>query len=375
MPDTPSLQLTLDRPSHTYPVHFKPLSQVPALLAAADLRVGRCIVITDTNVKPLYSEKLLEALTNAGWAPHEIVVPAGEATKSLPHLSTVYNKILELQIDRQTPVLALGGGVVGDLAGFAAASVLRGVPLVHLPTTLIGQADSSIGGKTGINHKTGKNLIGAFYQPELVCADPQTLQSLPLREWTSGLGEVVKYAYIVDPELFSYLTENWTTVLNRNPEAIEVVVPRSAAIKVDVVREDEREAGRRAILNFGHTVGHAIEKASGYGTFTHGEAIALGMVAALYLSHQQQPEFPLEKALTLVERLPVHHGLDDLSFDKIWQVMHNDKKVKNGQIRYILLQEIGTPYVTADIPKPTVQEAWQYTKDYARARLSAPQNA
>ena len=272
----------------SYAVRFRSLADVPALLVEAGLRVGRCLVVTDAHVAAHYRAPLAHALDAAGWTPRVVVLPPGEATKSDVHLRGLYDEALAWGLDRQTPVVALGGGVVGDLAGFAAATLLRGLPLVHLPTSLVAQVDSALGGKTGLNHATGKNLVGAFWQPRLVVTDTTTLATLPQREWTSGLAEVVKHALIADPDLAAFLEAHWADlVLRRDDEAVAQMVRRAAAVKARIVSADEREAGRRALLNFGHTFGHAVEKVAGYGTFTHGEAVALGMRAATALSRRR----------------------------------------------------------------------------------------
>jgi 3-dehydroquinate synthase len=292
-----------------------------------------------------------------------LVLPPGEATKSAAHLAAVYDWALGLGIDRRTPVLALGGGVVGDLAGFAAATLLRGLPLVQLPTSLIAQVDSAIGGKTGINHAAGKNLIGAFHQPRLVLADPATLRTLPQREWTGGLAEVVKAALIADAAFFDWLESNWSGIVAREPEVVAPLVRRAAAIKAAIVAEDEREAGRRALLNFGHTFGHAIERAAGYGTFTHGEAVALGMRAALHLSHALRPDVSFRRADALVARIPVPDGLADLRTADLMQATRTDKKRRGDRIRYVVLREPGAAHVTADVPPGAVEAAWAYAKN------------
>ncbi len=350
------LQVSLD-PERSYLIHFRPLRDVPALMSQAGLRTGRCIVVTDEHVAEYHLPTIEEALRGAGWDVLVVMLPPGETTKSPEHLQTIYDATLEWNIDRKTPLLALGGGVIGDLAGFAAATLLRGLPLIQLPTTLIAQVDSAIGGKTGINHPTGKNLIGAFYQPALVCADLETLGTLPEREWTSGLAEVVKHALIADPELFDFLESNWTEVLQRNPSVVGGMIYRAARIKTKVVGEDEREAGRRAILNFGHTFGHAIERVAGYGQFTHGEAVALGMRAALYLSHRLHPELPLERADRLVTGIPVQGTADSLPIDALLVAMQVDKKVEAGRLRFVVLSRIGHAYVAPTVDRKEVEAA------------------
>jgi 3-dehydroquinate synthase len=345
-----------------YPIHFRSLADTPTLMTQAGLSPGRCLLITDDNVAAHYRSPLRTALRNAGWSPHDIVVPAGESTKSAEHLQSIYDAAFSFGMDRDTPVLALGGGVVGDLAGFAAATLLRGVPLVHLPTSLIAQVDSSIGGKTGINHAAGKNLIGAFYQPTLVVSDVRTTDTLPQREWTSGMAEVIKHALIADEELVAFLEAHITDLLLRRTVAVAEMIRRAAQVKVKVVAADEREQGRRAILNFGHTFGHAIEREAGYGAFTHGEAVAVGMRAALRLSYRLHPSLDVKRADALVRTLPIEGDPQDLSFSSLHDAMRHDKKNKGDTIRFILLDRIGHAYLTDAPTTADLRHAWNFAK-------------
>ena len=343
----------------SYAIHFAPFRAVPRLLTAAGLRKGSCLIVTDTNVAGLYLEKLRGYLLKAGWSPLPgLILPAGERSKAPELLQQIYDHALGAGIHRQTPVLALGGGVIGDLAGYAAATLLRGLPLVHLPTSLIAQVDSSIGGKTGINHSVGKNLIGAFYQPKLVCTDLDALQSLPELEWTSGLAEVVKHGLIADEEFAHELSTNWDRILRRDKNTIRNMVIEAAAIKARIVSEDERETSLRAILNFGHTFGHAIERIAGYGLFTHGEAVAVGMRAALKVSYLLNPDLPYTTIESLLKRLPVRNSIKDLDPTKLTQTMHFDKKVQAGRLRLVLLRGIGSAYVTDKVTEEQVSAGW-----------------
>lgn len=344
-----------------YPVVISSLKQLPTWLERAGLRRGRCLLITDEQVAHLHLASLQSLLEAAGWRPYVLTLPPGEQTKALSYLERIYDEALSQGIDRRTPVLAFGGGVIGDLAGFAAATLLRGLPLVQVPTTLIAQVDSAIGGKTGINHPRGKNLIGAFYQPVLVFADPALLQTLPEREWTSGLAEVVKHALIGDPELFALLETRWSDVLQRAPELLPDLIARAAAVKIRVVMQDEKEAGLRAILNFGHTFGHAIERVAGYGYFTHGEAVALGMQAALWLSHRRHPSLPFARLHALLQQLPVPGRPEALDFEALRQTMQVDKKTLAGRLRFVLLRALGEAYVADDITETELLEAWRFT--------------
>ena len=332
-----------------YEVVFAPLEEAPRRIEDTGIRHGRCLLVTDENVASLHADRLLDVLSSAGWAPTVIVVPPGEETKSSSVLEEVYDRALAAGIDRATPLFAIGGGVVGDLAGYAAATLLRGIPLVHFPTTLVAQVDSAIGGKTGINHGRGKNLIGAFHQPRLVLSDLTTLDTLSNREWTSGLAEVVKHGLISDAELFDFLEASWDDIIERDPSTIHRMVPQAVRVKTAVVQTDERESGLRATLNFGHTFGHAIERIAGYGRFTHGEAVAVGMEVALYLSHDFRPDLQIERALDLVRRIPVAGDPADLSFDALYETMLVDKKTQQGRIRFVLLEHIGRSYVRSDL--------------------------
>ncbi|HEX4211467.1 MAG TPA: 3-dehydroquinate synthase, partial [Candidatus Binataceae bacterium] len=272
--------------SASYPVHTGSaiLEQVGELAEAAGLKPGRAALITDTNVVALYADRVARGLAAVGFEPVVIEFPAGEASKSLGMLGTLYDRLVEAHLDRSSTIFALGGGVTGDLAGFAAATFLRGVALVQLPTTLTAQVDSALGGKTGINHPAAKNLIGAFYQPRMIVADVATLDSLPDREFREGLGEVIKYGAIMDEPMITELERTLPAIIRREPEQLQTIVSRSLWHKADIVQSDEHEGGRRKILNFGHTLGHALEVVAGYGSFLHGEAVAAGMVAAVRLS-------------------------------------------------------------------------------------------
>lgn len=353
----------------SYPVVTAPLHKVPRHLENVGLDGGRCLVVTDENVAPHYRTPLEEALRSDGWTPHVTVLPPGESTKSTEPLNHLYDEALGWGVDRQTPVLALGGGVVGDLAGFAAATLLRGLPLVQVPTSLVAQVDSSLGGKTGINHVRGKNLIGAYWQPELVLADPETLQTLPEREWRSGLAEVVKHAFLDGDPLLSLLENKTEAVAARDADTIAALVPRAARVKARIVEADERETGLRAVLNFGHTFGHAIEQAAGYGRVTHGEAVTLGMRAALLLSRRcsglSSTAFERAQRLTHLTDVPPEAAAPSL--DELRGAMQSDKKNVGDTIRFVLLRAIGEPHVTGDVSDEDLQAAW----DYARESISA----
>ncbi len=358
-----------------YAVCVDGLAALAARLAGVGLRPGPCFVVTDAHVGPLYLGGVRASLEGAGWAVHALTLPAGEETKSAARLAEVYEWALASGIERGDPVLAFGGGVVGDLAGFCAATLLRGVPLVHLPTSLVAQVDSAVGGKTGINHAAGKNLIGAFWQPCLVLADVSTLATLPPREFDSGLAEVVKAALIADAAFFEWLEANWSAILGR--EAVGPMVRQAVALKAEIVVGDEREAHRRALLNFGHTFGHAIERAAGYGRLLHGEAVALGMRAALHLSASLAAGRPLPpdaalpepfgRADRLVAKIPVPPDvLAALSDEALGEAMRADKKRADGRLRFVVLDRIGAARVATDVPTEMVAAAWAYARRAGR---------
>src|SRR6185437_12659387 len=269
-----------------HPVHVGAgaLDQTGRLAREAGVAAGHVLIVTDSNVARLYGERAAASLEAAGFAPRTLQVAAGEQSKSFATLERVYDAIVEAELDRSGAVFALGGGVVGDLAGLAAATYMRGVALVQIPTTMVAQVDSARGGKTAVNHPRAKNLIGAFYQPRLVVADVATLQSLPEREFREGLAEVIKYGAIMDAPMVEALERGLDAILRRDPVALEEIVARSLHHKAAVVAGDAREGGLRKILNYGHTTGHALEASSGYGNFFHREAVAIGMVAAGKLS-------------------------------------------------------------------------------------------
>ncbi len=312
----------------------------------AQLKPGRrCAVITDDNVGGHFAGAALNSLAASGFAPVLISIPAGEKSKRLAVVEKCCDQLAAHRLERNSFIVALGGGVVGDLAGFVAATYLRGIPFVQVPTTLLAQVDSSVGGKTGVNLKAGKNLVGAFYQPRLVLCDLDTLKTLPKREYISGLAEVIKYGVIYDAILFAQLERNLPKLLQRDAATLRNVIARCCEIKADVVGQDETESGLRAILNFGHTIGHAIENSSGYGKFLHGEAIAIGQVAAAKLSHEilGLPSGDAERIEKLFVRagLPVKIKLSPVQRKKLFTAMKLDKKISAGEITFVLAEKIG----------------------------------
>ncbi len=353
--------LSVRTDSRTYPIRFVALATVPTELRRLNLNGPDVIIVTDENVAAHYRSPLLHAFESDGWTPHLMVVPPGESSKSLGQLKQMYDTLLPQGIERSTPVCTVGGGVVGDLGGFAAATLLRGVPLVHVPTSLLAQVDSSIGGKTGINHDVGKNLIGSFYQPHAVLVDPETLLTLPAKEWINGMAEAVKHALIADVELIDYLEAHLVDILgHHNLEATVPAIRNAMQVKVDIVAQDEREAGQRAWLNFGHTFAHAIEHVAGYGAIAHGQAVAIGMRAALYLSHQRFPDaIDRDRLDALITRLP-RPDVSHLRFDLLHQAMQHDKKTQDGTLRFVLLRAPGDPFVADDCTPGALRHAWQF---------------
>ncbi len=312
----------------------------------AQLKLGqRCAVITDANVGRHFAKTAMKSLAASGFEAVLVTVPAGEKSKRLAMVEKCYDALAAHRLERKSFIVALGGGVVGDLAGFVAATYLRGIPFVQVPTTLLAQVDSSVGGKTGVNLKAGKNLAGAFYQPQLVLCDLDTLKALPRREFVSGLAEVIKYGVIYDAVLFAQLERNLPKLLQRDMGTLKAIIARCCEIKADVVGQDETESGLRAILNFGHTIGHAIENSSGYGKYLHGEAIAIGQVAAAQLSHKilGLPTRDVERIGKLFQQagLPVKIRLDAARRKKLFAAMKLDKKVSGGEVKFVLAEKIG----------------------------------
>lgn len=320
-------------------------------------------IITDENVRQLYGESVIASIRHAGLQVDLFSVPAGESSKSFEQAQLLYTKLLEKQATRQSIIIALGGGVVGDLAGFVAATFMRGITFVQIPTTVLAQVDSSVGGKVGINHPLGKNLIGAFYQPKFVLIDPVVLASLPEREIRAGAAEIIKYGYIYDREFYNLISNQLAALFSRKDTALlERALYRSCEIKAAVVAEDETESGLRAILNFGHTVGHAIETVTGYTAFLHGEAVVHGMKAALYLSHLagRLTMAQLEENAAVLDQFKVPQLPAGMSCDKLLFAMQNDKKRSAKGQQWVLLQEVGRAFLTRSVPEEWVRQAVDY---------------
>jgi 3-dehydroquinate synthase len=349
--------LTVDLGERSYPIHIGPglLRRVGEWLAAA-ISGRRALMVTHPNIDELYGEILRDGLIAAGFAVATHHVPQGEASKCVDEFMGIQDALFACGADRGTAVVALGGGVIGDLAGFAASAYMRGVPYVQVPTTLLSQVDSSVGGKTAINHPGAKNIIGAFYQPVMVVADTETLRTLERRELRAGLAEVVKYGVIRDAELFARLEADIAALLALDPRVLAPVIHRCCAIKAEVVAQDEREGGLRAILNFGHTFGHAVEALSGYGTVLHGEAVAMGMVVAARLAERLAlcPAGLVERIRALLARAGLPTDYPRLSKADFLATIGHDKKAVGGRPRYVLPREIGRVEVRADVDEAAV---------------------
>ena len=345
--------LNVDLGERSYPIYIGERLLTRAELLLPALAQKKVAVVTNAVVAKLYLEPLTSALHRLGVETVAIVLPDGEEYKNSETLNRVFDALLENRCERKTTVVALGGGVIGDLAGFAAAVYQRGIPYIQVPTTLLAQVDSSIGGKTAINHPLGKNMIGAFHQPKLVLADTMTLNSLPEREFSSGLAEVIKYGLIRDPEFFVWLENHMAKLVSRESAALAYAIRRSCENKAAVVAADERESGMRALLNLGHTFGHAIETGAGYGKWLHGEAVAAGTLLAARLS--QRLGLIADSDTERIAGLYRHAGLPvaapDFGAARYRQLMGVDKKVEGGKIRFVLLKKIGEAFITGDVPE------------------------
>ena len=343
-----TLQVALG--DRAYPIHIGSNIIAQADLILPHLKRKQVAIVTNTTVAPLYLQKLAQPLRDAGVTVIEIILPDGEAYKNSDTLNLIYDALLKNRCERSTTLIALGGGVIGDLTGYAAATYLRGVPFIQIPTTLLSQVDSSVGGKTGINHPLGKNMIGAFYQPKVVLADIETLKTLPPREFSAGVAEVIKYGLIRDADFFDWLETNISKLMALDEAVITYAIYRSCQNKAEVVVADEHEAGERALLNLGHTFGHAIENGMGYGVWLHGEAVAAGTMLAADLSQRlgwlNANEVKRMHALLSASSLPLR--APNLGVEKYLDLMGMDKKVVDGKIRLVLQQGIGKAVITSD---------------------------
>ena len=354
--------LKVELADRSYPIHIGRNLISDASLILPYLKRKHVAIVTNTTVAPLYLAQLSDTLQAAGVQVIPIILSDGEAYKNSDTLNSIYDALLQNRCERSTTLIALGGGVIGDLTGYAAATFLRGVPFIQIPTTLLSQVDSSVGGKTGINHPLGKNMIGAFYQPQVVLADIDTLQTLPPREFSAGVAEVIKYGLIRDAKFFDWLERHMAQLMQLDEAVLSEAIYRSCQNKADVVAKDEHEQGERALLNLGHTFGHAIENAMGYGLWLHGEAVAAGTMMAADLSQRMDwlsaNDVARIKNSLLAANLPLVPP--KLGAAKYLDLMGLDKKVENGKIRLVLQQGIGRAVITSD-----------YDTDKLHASLSA----
>lgn len=355
--------LTVNLGDRSYPIYIGEQLLSRTDLIARHITGKQVCIVTNDTIAPLYLDTLKQVLT--GFDVESVILPDGESYKTIEIWASIFDKLLSARHNRTTTLIALGGGVVGDMTGFAAACYQRGVNFIQIPTTLLSMVDSSVGGKTGVNHPLGKNMIGAFYQPQCVLADTSLLASLPPRELSAGIAEIVKYGLISDYDFFVWLENNIAELMSGNKDSLAYAVKRSCENKADVVAQDEREGGLRAILNLGHTFGHAIETAQGYGNWLHGEAVAAGMVMAADLSWRRGAlsEDDLARVINLLERanLPTKAPAD-MSPDVFKSLMGVDKKVLDGRLRLVLLESMGKAIITSDIDADLLQQTFDACK-------------
>ena len=312
-----------------------------------------CLIVTNETVAPLYLDVMKSNIDDK--TIEVITIKDGEHYKTIDTWSKIIDKLTAMRANRDTTIIALGGGVLGDIAGFAAATFMRGLPFIQVPTTLLAQVDSSVGGKTGVNHKDGKNLIGSFYQPRMVISDIDVLSTLPDREYKCGLAEIIKYGAIYDVDFFAWLESNMSELLNRVPKKLIYAISRSCQIKANIVGEDEFEIGKRAILNFGHTFGHALENIMGYGELLHGEAVAIGMIIASKLSPINSLE--RNRLISLIKSANLPYKIELNDENQMLDVMKTDKKVKNKKLRFVLLRSLGEAFVEEDLSEKEILDA------------------
>ena len=342
----------------SYPIHIGSSLLDRAELLQAHVPRKRVAIVSNTTVAPLYLARLRHTLQTIGVSSETIILPDGEEYKNSDTLNMIYDALLKNRCERSTTLIALGGGVIGDMTGFAAATYLRGVPFIQIPTTLLAQVDSSVGGKTGINHPLGKNMIGAFYQPQVVLADTGTLNTLPDNELAAGMAEVIKYGLIRDLPFLDWLEQNMGKLLARDTAALQYAIARSCRNKAEVVAADERENGERALLNLGHTFGHAIESGMGYGVWLHGEGVAAGTIMAADLS--QRLGWISSQDMARIRKLFECAGLPviapDLGADRYLELMGLDKKVEGGKMRFVLLKQVGQAVVYGNVPAELLRQ-------------------
>lgn len=352
-------QLNVDLGERSYPIFIGGNLLDNGNLITDYIKGSSAVIVSNTTVSPLYLEKIVATLRSANIRYDSVILPDGEQHKTLQSMETIIDTLIDKRHDRKTTLIALGGGVIGDIGGFAAAVYQRGINFIQIPTTLLSQVDSSVGGKTGVNHPSGKNMIGAFYQPQCVIADTATLNTLNDRELSAGIAEVVKYGLIHDADFFNWLEQNMSSLLARDEQVLSQAILRSCEIKAEVVAIDEKESGIRAILNLGHTFGHAIESAMGYGNWLHGEAVATGMIMAadLSLRHGWIDKNVKQRAIKLLEQahLPIQSP-QEMTPEQYMDIMAIDKKVDQGKIKLILLKAMGEAVISSDYDPGLLKE-------------------
>ncbi len=351
-------RLTIDLADRSYDILIgrNLLGRVGGLVSEI-LSPSRVVVLTHPSIQRLYGDTLAESFQASGHPLHTLEIPEGEASKSLGQAERVFDKLMEWQCDRSTLLVALGGGVIGDLTGFIAATYMRGVPFIQIPTSLLAQVDSSVGGKTAVNHPRGKNMIGAFYQPKQVVIDLDTLQSLPEKEFKAGLAEIIKHGVIEDADLFAYLESHADAIAAQQTDCLEHIIATSCEIKARVVEKDERESRYRMVLNFGHTIGHAVEALTGYSDLIHGEAVAIGMVQAAKLSQHTGhcSEAVVDRISRLIDRFGLPTQLPPLNPEDIVQALYLDKKTTHSNLRFILVNDIGSIEIVDNVDEASVR--------------------
>lgn len=354
------IEVNLGAMSYKISVATGNLDRLGSLMSPLNLG-KKVLLVSNPQIFEHYGPRAMASLENAGFLVSSLVLPAGEQYKTLQTLQNIYDAALEHRLERSSTMVALGGGVIGDMTGFAAATWLRGINVVQVPTSLLAMVDASIGGKTGVNHPQGKNLIGAFHQPSLVVIDPQVLATLPGREFRAGMAEVIKYGVIWDKQLFAQLEEakSLDTIENVTEELLQEILVRSCQSKADVVSQDEKESGLRAILNYGHTIGHGVESLTGYTQVVHGEAVAIGMIAAskisIYLDLWETESDRRQELLIKKAGLPIHIP-QELNIDQLIDILQTDKKVKNGKVRFILPTAIGSVTISDQVSSDVIHK-------------------
>ena len=358
-----TVQVSLPGRSYDILIGAGLLAEVPRLLSDRNTS-RRLFLVSNPTVHELYGERLMQGLSDSGFRVSKILIPDGESQKTLRTVEQIYEELVRGGADRSSTLVALGGGVTGDIAGFAAATFMRGIPYIQIPTTVVAQVDSSVGGKTGVNHGLAKNMVGSFWQPSLVCIDPETLHSLPRRDYRSGLYEVFKYGLIRDADFFDWLNASLEEIQVRNPTVMQKLIRRCCQIKAEITSRDERESDLRRILNLGHTFGHGLEAAVRFQGVTHGEAVAYGMMAAAHLSHWRTglSRESRDRAVRSIRKIGPLPAIDMVPTSRVVEAMKRDKKRRNQRTIVVLLSAIGITEIRDDIPDRDLARAWDQVR-------------